>query len=167
MTCLSGGVEELRFSLPPGEDDPMLATPRTPAKRPDIPGVIDASTPCPRLAPGLATALAPGQTAYISDAIVRAARDAPTRVRRMSVLTTILSLFTQALHAVRCGDAAAAPRGGVSLHVYAPPIRRTRLYEPDADRVTLRAPGFFSAAGRVLQPAQGVVYVPAAAPAPA
>ena len=72
MTCLSGGVEELRFSLPPGENDPMLSTPRTPARRPDIPGVIDASTPCPRLTPGLATALSPGQTAYISDAIVRA-----------------------------------------------------------------------------------------------
>ena len=66
---------------------------------------------------------------------------------------------------MRCADGAAAPRGGVSLHVYAPPIRRTRLYEPDANRVTLRAPGFFSAAGRVLQPAPGAVHVPAAAPA--
>jgi cysteine dioxygenase len=62
-------------------------------------------------------------------------------------------LRTQALHAVRCGTAGAgAARGGVSLHCYAPPIRRTRLYEPEADRVTLRAPGFFSAAGAPLAP---------------
>jgi hypothetical protein len=73
MTCLAGGVEELRYTLPPGERDPALATPRSPAtRRPLLPGVIAAETPCPRLTPGATTALAPGQTAYISDVIVRA-----------------------------------------------------------------------------------------------
>jgi hypothetical protein len=74
MTCLAGGVEELRYAMPPGELDPALATPRSPTARPAIPGVIDAHSPCPPLAPGATTAVAPGQTAYISDAIVRARR---------------------------------------------------------------------------------------------
>jgi cysteine dioxygenase len=63
---------------------------------------------------------------------------------------------------VRCGAPAVAPRGGVSLHLYSPPIRRTRLYEPDADRVTLRAPGFFSAGGAPL--CGGGAHAPTPAP---
>lgn len=38
------------------------------------------------------------------------------------------------LHAVRCDDAACDEEGAVSLHVYAPPIRRVRLYEPEDNR---------------------------------
>lgn len=76
MTCLSGGVEEHRFALPPGEQHSSLSTPRSPAKRPDLPGVLAAESPCPRLEAGPVTRLAPGQTAYICDNIVRA------RVRR-------------------------------------------------------------------------------------
>lgn len=53
------------------------------------------------------------------------------------------------LHAVRCDDGACgAQPGAVSLHIYAPPIRRVRLYEPEADRVTLRTPGFHTIRGR-------------------
>lgn len=44
---------------------------------------------------------------------------------------------TIALHAVRCDDAAcdaAGEEGAVSLHVYAPPIRRVKLYEQEENR---------------------------------
>lgn len=53
----------------------------------------------------------PGGTAYINDTI--------------------------ALHAVRCDDEAcdaAGEEGAVSLHVYAPPIRRVKLYEEEENR---------------------------------
>ncbi|EFN58340.1 hypothetical protein CHLNCDRAFT_142389 [Chlorella variabilis] len=47
------------------------------------------------------------------------------------------------LHAVRCpDDACCEGEGSISLHIYAPPIRRVRLYEPEDDRVVTRAPGF-------------------------
>ncbi len=39
---------------------------------------------------------------------------------------------------------ARALHGAVSLHLYAPPIRRVKLYEPDNDRVVQRQPGFFT-----------------------
>jgi hypothetical protein len=41
------------------------------------------------------------------------------------------------LHAVRCDDDAIpeGEEGCVSLHIYAPPIRRVRLYEPHEDRL--------------------------------
>ena len=35
----------------------------------------------------------------------------------------------------------------MTLHLYAPPIRRAKLYESAENRVTLRHPGFYSAAG--------------------
>ena len=50
----------------------------------------------------------------------------------------------QALHAVGCAEGCT---GGVTLHLYAPPIRRAKLYESAENRVTLRQPGFFSAGG--------------------
>ena len=50
----------------------------------------------------------------------------------------------QALHAVGCAEGCT---GGVTLHLYAPPIRRAKLYESAENRVTLRHPGFFSAGG--------------------
>ena len=53
----------------------------------------------------------------------------------------------QALHAVGCAAGDAGACGGVTLHLYAPPIRRAKLYEAAEDRGTLRHPGFFSAAG--------------------
>ena len=55
--------------------------------------------------------MGPGGTAYINDTI--------------------------ALHAVRCDDAAcdaAGEEGAVSLHVYAPPIRRVKLFEEEENR---------------------------------
>ena len=72
MTCLSGAVEETQFAVPPAADDPELLTPRSPAKRPlAVPGVIASLAPCPPLRRGRTARLQPGQTAYISDEIVR------------------------------------------------------------------------------------------------
>lgn len=103
------------------DEDVDMASPRS-AQPPNLPGVLASVQPCPALVPGLVTQLHPGETAYISDAV--------------------------ALHAVRCADD--VPAGSVTLHVYAPPIRRTKLYEPDDDRVTLRQPGYFSVGGVVV-----------------
>ena len=78
--------------------------------------------PCPPLLPTGSSKVGVGQTAYINDSL--------------------------GLHAVRCDDAACVPgEGSISLHVYAPPIRRVRLYETDADRVVVRAPGFTTIRG--------------------
>ncbi|KAL4442132.1 hypothetical protein ABPG77_011393 [Micractinium sp. CCAP 211/92] len=114
LNVLSGGVEELRFTTgdSPVEAGPTLA--------PRLPGVIAATSPCPLLVSAGINKVAPGQSAYINDSL--------------------------GLHAVRCDDDACgvpgAEEGAVSLHIYAPPIRRVRLYEPEADRVVVRAPGF-------------------------
>lgn len=56
-----------------------------------------------------------------------------------------------ALHAVRCSELmldGGEGEGGVTLHLYAPPIRRVILYEPDLDRVVERIPGFFTVKGQ-------------------
>lgn len=74
--------------------------------------------PCPLLVLTGVTPVGPGGTAYINDSM--------------------------GLHAVRCADDACPPGepGCVSLHIYAPPIRRVKLYEPEDNRVTTRTPGF-------------------------
>ena len=72
MTCLSGAVDETQYAVPPAEEDPELLTPRSPAKRPlAVPGVVASLAPCPPLRRGRTARLLPGQTAYISDEIVR------------------------------------------------------------------------------------------------
>jgi cysteine dioxygenase len=78
--------------------------------------------------------LYPGETAYISDQ-------------------------SKLLHSVRAS--ACSPTGGVSLHLYSPPIRRCCLYEPEENRVTLRAPGFFSVAGELVEAAAHIASAPA------
>lgn len=114
LNVLSGGVEELRFTTgdSPVEAGPTLA--------PRLPGVIAATSPCPMLVSAGINKVGPGESAYINDSL--------------------------GLHAVRCDDGACggpgAEEGAVSLHIYAPPIRRVKLYEPEADRVVVRAPGF-------------------------
>ncbi|PRW56884.1 cysteine dioxygenase [Chlorella sorokiniana] len=120
LNVLSGGVEELRYTT---GDTPEGVEP---AVAPRLPGVISASAPCPLLMPAGVGKVGPGGTAYINDTI--------------------------ALHAVRCDDAAceaAGEEGAVSLHVYAPPIRRVKLYEQEENRVTVRAPGFATIRGVV------------------
>ncbi|KAI7837288.1 hypothetical protein COHA_008902 [Chlorella ohadii] len=120
LNVLSGGVEELRFTT---GDTPVGAEP---AVAPRLPGVISAHAPCPLLTPAGVGKVGLGGTAYINDTI--------------------------ALHAVRCDDAAcdaAGEEGAVSLHVYAPPIRRVKLYEQEENRVTVRAPGFATIRGVV------------------
>lgn len=50
---------------------------------------------------------------------------------------------TIALHAVRVPEHCTGT-GAVTLHLYAPPIRRVKLYEPDNNRVIQRKPGFYT-----------------------
>jgi len=72
MTCLSGAVIETQYAVPPAAEDPELLTPRSPATRPlVVPGVVASLAPCPPLRRGRTATLLPGQTAYISDEIVR------------------------------------------------------------------------------------------------
>ena len=91
------------------------------ASLPDIPGVVGPAQACPVLRPAGVAAVAPGGTAYINDSM--------------------------GLHAVRCPADCPAP-GAVTLHLYCPPIRRVKLYEPEAGRVVQRVPGFFSVRGK-------------------
>jgi cysteine dioxygenase len=47
-------------------------------------------------------------------------------------------------------DQPAAPvltPGGVTLHLYAPPIRRVKIYEPGESKVYVRTPGYYSVHG--------------------
>jgi len=131
MTLMDGSVEELRFVEDACEEEnsnkfvagnlggrKSLKTLNP--KIIEIPGVLGTTSPCPRLHPAGVTSLALGQTAYINDDI--------------------------ALHAVRCPSDCPAP-GAVTLHLYAPPIRKVKLYEPESNRVVLRTPGFYSARG--------------------
>lgn len=94
---------------------------RHPSDPPPLPGVLSTSTPCPGLTPTDSATAGRGTTLYLND--------------------------KQALHAVRC--AAGSPGiGAVTLHLYSPPIRRVRLYEPELNRVIERTPGFFTVRGR-------------------
>lgn len=57
---------------------------------------------------------------------------------------------SMALHNVGCCMPALAageegPEGGVTLHCYAPPIRRVKIYEDS--KVTERVPGYYSKGG--------------------
>ena len=52
----------------------------------------------------------------------------------------------------------------MTLHLYAPPIRRAKLYEAAENRVTLRHPGFFSAGGAPLGSGASAAAVPGRAP---
>ena len=52
---------------------------------------------------------------------------------------------------VRCPDDCPSAEGGITLHLYAPPIRRVKLYEPESNRVVNRTPGFFTIRGKKLR----------------
>lgn len=54
-----------------------------------------------------------------------------------------------ALHAVRCADDTDCEEGAVTLHLYAPPTKKVWLFEPGADRVVQRVPGYHSVGGVV------------------
>lgn len=64
-------------------------------------------------------------------------------VGKVGVGSTAYINDSMGLHAVRCDDGACAEgeEGAVSLHIYSPPIRRVRLYEPDADRCAAAGEG--------------------------
>ncbi|KAI8476358.1 MAG: RmlC-like cupin domain-containing protein [Monoraphidium minutum] len=103
---------------------PAAAAEAIPAAAPPLPRVLSSVRPCPRLAPAGARRAAAGDVVYIND--------------------------SQGLHAVRCPDDCPEEEGAVTLHIYAPPIRRVKLYEPEADRVVQRTPGFFTVRGEKL-----------------
>ena len=83
-------------------------------------GGSDGDVPCPTLRLASTAVLPAGATTHICDAV--------------------------GLHSVKC----AHHRGAVTLHLYCPPIRSARLFEPDVDRVTVRAPGHVSVAGQLI-----------------
>jgi hypothetical protein len=146
-----------------------------PTDTPPLPGVIDATAPCPNLLHTRTTRVGPGAVTYIND--------------------------RGGLHSVRCPDDCPTEEGGITLHIYAPPIRRwalfgvwlgaiavralclsspevvlpgvdstnqttnqhtnkqptgqptdptarVKLYEPENDRIVQRTPGFFTVRGR-------------------
>uniref|UniRef100_A0A7S0RLT4 Cysteine dioxygenase n=1 Tax=Chlamydomonas leiostraca TaxID=1034604 RepID=A0A7S0RLT4_9CHLO len=97
-------------------------TPR--ADKPIVPNVVHTETPCPLLTHTHHATLHPPATGYINDHM--------------------------GLHSVGCGDGVA--EGAVTLHLYAPPIKRVKLYEPDADRVLIRVPGFATVRGVPVPP---------------
>ncbi|PRW56943.1 peroxisome biogenesis 1 isoform X1 [Chlorella sorokiniana] len=128
VTVLRGRVEETRYTNPRANlhDDSAPPSPSEgPAAPPAIPGVLGAVTPCPQLQKLGKGVAGPGAQLYINDG--------------------------QALHAVRCADDTDYEHGAVTLHLYAPPTRRVLLYEPEADRVVTRVPGFYSRGGRVVR----------------
>ncbi|GBF96262.1 cysteine dioxygenase [Raphidocelis subcapitata] len=96
-----------------------------PADVPPLPGVLAATSPCPTLRHLRTTRVGAGVVTYINDRL--------------------------ALHSVRCPDDCPTEPGGITLHIYSPPIRRVKLYEPESDRIVLRKPGFFTVRGRKLR----------------
>lgn len=141
MTCLSGAVEELCYSTPAqhGSSSGASNVPVSPSKHKlRLPGVLADESPCPALQLLRATVVPSGSTAFINDAV--------------------------GIHAVRCAGPDHAPSGGVTLHVYSPPIAAARLYEPEWDRVSVRKPGHVSERGNLVAfggSANTVVYGPA------
>lgn len=69
-----------------------------PTDAPPLPGVINATSPCPNLTHTETTRVTPGIIGYISDKLH--------------------------LHSVRCPDDCPMEEGGITLHLYAPPIER-------------------------------------------
>ncbi|KAG2450128.1 hypothetical protein HYH02_000231 [Chlamydomonas schloesseri] len=93
---------------------------------------------CP--APDAEDAERDGSTVYVE----------PTKVSDMRVGDAGYINDSLALHNVGCYMPALAPgeqgpRGGVTLHCYAPPIRRVKIYEDS--KVTERVPGYYSKGG--------------------
>ncbi|KAL4452228.1 hypothetical protein ABPG75_007890 [Micractinium tetrahymenae] len=124
VTALAGRVEETRYNNPRDglHDYSAPTSPREgPAPPPALPGVLAATAPCPELQELGKVVGGPGALLYINDGI--------------------------GLHAVRCADDTNLEEGAVTLHLYAPPVRRVFLYEPEEDRVVQRVPGLYSRGG--------------------
>ena len=81
--------------------------------------MVNSFSPCPNILWGTLT---PGAVTYIHDLQVM-------------------------LHSVGCLESVPEP-GAVTLHLYSPPIRRVRLYEPENNRVVERQPGFNTVRGK-------------------
>ncbi|KAL6752057.1 RmlC-like cupin domain-containing protein [Haematococcus lacustris] len=118
LTVLEGQVEEEVFGEAP---DAGCWPSRPDSPRPAMPGVLTLQDKCPELLLKHHCLLETPATGYINDSL--------------------------GLHRVTCPEQTAAP-GAVTLHLYAPPIRRVKLYEPEEGRVITRVPGFHSVRGR-------------------
>lgn len=127
LTVLQGAVDEVQWvpqKVHAGTESTASScndTATAPEVLPGVPGVLGSTRPCPKLRQTCTSTLPSGATSYISDLL--------------------------ALHAVSCLESCPG-EGAVTLHLYAPPIRRVNLYQPDEDRVVQRVPGFFSFRGQ-------------------
>lgn len=121
MACLSGSVEEVTYAMPDVVTlSHLYGDHACPSPRAlGVPGVLRSSSPCPVMVEAGTARLRKGAVGYVSD-------------------------YSGTLHAVRCGSGEPC---AVTLHCYAPPITRCRLFEPAEDRVTTREPGFASIGG--------------------
>lgn len=154
LTVLDGSVMEKKFEHEDADDAaadaagdaaPLVIA----ATPPTVPGVLSSRRPCPKLRPVSTSVVQAGETSYITDRL--------------------------GLHAVGHNSSGERTAGtcAVTLHLYAPPIHRTRLYEVAENRVVTRTPGFYSVGGKVLPPkpagvaARENLQYGGAAPAPA
>ncbi|PNH00535.1 Cysteine dioxygenase type 1 [Tetrabaena socialis] len=97
--------------------------------------------------PAVHGAAVPEDAAY-----VEATHSTEMRVGDCGYINDFLALHTVGCYgpeAERCRSEGGAgpyvPQGGVTLHLYAPPIKRVKIY--DNDTVTERIPGFYSKGG--------------------
>jgi len=58
------------------------------------------------------------------------------------------------LHVVRTGEL----YDGVTLHLYAPPITKVKIFEPARGRVSVRLPGFYSVNSQLVSPMQRLIH---------
>ncbi|KDD72661.1 hypothetical protein H632_c3057p0, partial [Helicosporidium sp. ATCC 50920] len=118
LTCMQGAATEMLYKPAPASVESSIE-PKSQEDR-DPPGIVGIAYPCPALELVDEHRLNAGQTGYINDSM--------------------------ALHAVGIPADVPAP-GSVTLHIYSPPIRRVKLFEPDSNRIVTRKPGFWSVRG--------------------
>ena len=85
------------------------------------PNTISTCRPCPPLNITSSVTAGRGQGLYINDAM--------------------------GLHVIRADPSCPLP-GGVTLHLYSPPITRVQLYDPEQNKIVSRIPGYFSIRGQ-------------------
>jgi hypothetical protein len=168
---VQGAVEEKRYRTVRGTVQRKDSSSTPP---PALPGVITATTPCPsleQLSTVVAKVIPPGPRRSCSACWAAQACSAPQLYRGLvheDSATPVLLTYPPsclprspplqrgdgtlyindhiALHSVGCAPGSEAPT--ITLHLYAPPIQRVQLFEPDTNRVVERKPGFFSVRGR-------------------
>lgn len=152
MGVLNSTVVEQRFV--PALRLPGAANQLTLTNEADSPSAVDSSAPPPLLVVVSECNLDAGQAAYINDSIA---------LHRVAAFhTSVKTPSSSASNGATEADGAAATAthnakggarqellsfGSVTLHVYSPPIRRVKIFEP-GQPVYARTPGFFSINGQ-------------------